>query len=252
MQTHRVLVHRNGPALWPEHKPLAEVLSLKATTPEPVWEATYQGNPSPPGGYVFKRTWWAEDGRRYDHADGKSGHKVLARWISWDTAEKDKEGAAFTVGAVVELLTDYSLQLRHIYRERLEFPALPPQIESLARLYNQDGKLNGILIEDKSSGTSAYQTLALSAPEWLKPLLVAFQPSGDKVTRAQQAAVWCRSGMVALPHPADSCIWLMDFEDELFNFPQAAFKDQVDAFSQAVIYLENFLAEGLRARNETN
>lgn len=251
MQTHRVLVHRNGPTLWPEHKPLAEVLALKGTTPEPVWEATYQGNPSPPGGYVFKRDWWTGRGR-YDHADTKSGYRVIGRWISWDTAEKDTETAAFTVGAVGELLADYSLQLRHIYRDRLEFPALPPQIESLARLYNQDGKLNGILIEDKSSGTSAYQTLKASAPEWLKSLLTAFQPSGNKTQRAQQAAVWCSNGMVALPHPGDSCIWLMDFEDELFNFPQAAFKDQVDAFSQMIIYLENFLAEGFRARQEAS
>jgi hypothetical protein len=40
----------------------------------------------------------------------------------------------------------------------------------------------------------------------------------------------------------------LDFEDELFDFPNSAFMDQVDAFSQLIIYTENLLAEGWRAR----
>ena len=98
----------------------------------------------------------------------------------------------------------------------------------------------------------ADRKLRLPRGEWLagESLLADVVIAGDKVQRAQQAAVWCRSGMVWLPKPADTCLWLMDFEDELFNFPQAAFADQVDAFAQLVIYLENFLAEGFRAKRQ--
>ena len=54
--------------------------------------------------------------------------------------------------------------------------------------------------------------------------------------------------MVLLPHPGAGAVWLMDFEDELFSFPQSAFLDQVDAFSQLVLFVENYLAEGWAAR----
>ena len=54
--------------------------------------------------------------------------------------------------------------------------------------------------------------------------------------------------MVLLPHPGEGAEWLLDFEDELFSFPQSAYMDQVDACSQLILYLENYLAEGWRAR----
>lgn len=247
-QIYRVLLHSNGPALWPEHKALQEVLELQATTPETIWECTYQGNPTPPAGTVFRRTWW--DGKnRYDASDRRLSISCVARWVSWDTALKDEEGNAYSAEVVGELWPDYRLALRLVYRERLEFPNLPAVIASHARQYNHDGKLRGVIIEDKASGTSAYQTLAATSETWLKRLLVAFQPSGDKTTRAQQAAVWCVNDSVLLPWPGDSVPWLADFEDELFDFPGSTYKDQVDAFSQLVLYVENLLSEGWRARN---
>ncbi len=253
MQTYRVKLHDNGPALWPEHKPAEQVLELQATTPEDTWETTYQGNPTPPGGSVFRRAWWIGQ-CRYDPADRGLINSCMGRWMSWDTGLKDKETSAYSACCVAELWPDYRLALRYVYRDRLEFPALPAEMERLARKFNRDEKLRGILIEDKASGTSAYQTLSASAPDWLKPLLVAFMPIGDKITRAKQAAVWCKNACVQLPHPAaneNEMAWLLDFEDELFDFPNSAFMDQVDAFSQLIIYVENLLAEGWRARRST-
>lgn len=249
-QVYRLRLHENGPALWPEHKPLAEVMELRATTPEVIWEGTYQGNPTPPAGTVFRRAWW--DGQnRYDAADRRLLIACVARWMSWDTGLKDDEDNAYSAAVTAELQPDYRLVIREVYRERLEFPELPAKIGSMAKRFNQDGKLRGVIIEDKASGTSAYQTLAKTAEDWLKPLLVAFMPSGDKETRAQQAAVWCQNGSVWLPWPGEAVAWLVDFEDELFNFPGSTFKDQVDAFDQLILYTENLLAEGWRARNRS-
>ena len=248
MTNYRVLVHKNGPALWPEHKPLAEVVSLQATTPEAIWEATYQGNPTPPGGQVFKRGWWT--GKNRYHADEES-LKILtvARWISWDTGLKAKDTSDYSAFTVGELQPDYRLIIRQVQRERWEFPDLPAQMETVARRYNYDGKLRGLIIEDKVSGTSAYQTLMASAADWLRRILIAFQPVGDKIQRAQQAAVWCKNECVLLPQPSVAVPWLVDFEDELFTFPGATHDDQVDSLDQLILYLENLLAEGWRARN---
>jgi predicted phage terminase large subunit-like protein len=242
------VIHENGPALWPEHKPLPEVQELKATTPPSIWEGTYQGNPTPPSGTIFMRTWW-EGQNRYDHADRSLVNKCIARWQSWDTGLKDDEDDAFTACIEGELLPDYRLMLRTVYRERLQFPSLPNKITQLAKAGNKDRKLRGVLIEDKASGISALQTLKNTAEGWLSDMLIPFMPTADKITRAKQAAVWCNNGCVLLPHPGDSCPWLLDFEDEFFDFPGSPFKDQVDAFSQLILWTENLLAEGWRVRN---
>lgn len=247
MQTYRYVVHRRGPALWPENKPVAEVLKLRDTTPELVWEAVYQGNPTPAGGYTFRREFWADGNRFSANGQGMRG-QVVARVQSWDTAEEVKDTSAWTVCVTGEILNDYRLAIRHVYRARLTFDALPGQIESLARLHNGDGRLRGVVIEDKSSGKSAQQTLRVTAPEWLRELISPYQPTGSKEARAGAAAVWCRNSMVMLPHPGPDVPWLLDFEDELYSFPQSAFADQVDAFSQLVLFCEHYLAAGWRAR----
>lgn len=247
-QSYRFLLHSNGPAMWPEHKPLEEVLEIERTTSPYVWQTTYQQRVQSPEGSTFKRDWW--DGKnRYNIGDKKIKNRVVARWLSWDTALVNTPGAAYTSAVVGELWPDYRIGIRYVYRERLEFPELPNAISRLAMAYNYDDKLRGVIIEDKVSGTSAYQTLKKSAKPWLQDVLIAFITPGDKEFKAGQAALWCRNGCVMLPHPSpENDDWLFVFEDELFDFPHTNFKDQVDAFSQMIIYTENLLAEGWRAR----
>lgn len=247
-QTFRHLLHRNGPALWAENKPLEEVLELKATTPPSIWEGTYQGNPTAPEGTIYLREWW-EGKNRYDPADQAIKNRTVGRWLSWDTGLKDDDTNAYSSMVVGELQPDYTLVTRLVYRERLTFPNLPEKIAHFAKIYNRDNKLKGVLIEDKASGTSAYQTLKNTAESWLSSLLIAFMPTEDKTTRSQQAAVWCRNNCILLPYPTDETPWLLDFEDELFDFPGSVYKDQVDAFAQLILWLENLLTEGWRARN---
>jgi predicted phage terminase large subunit-like protein len=246
-QEHEVIDGRPMATLWPAHKPLAEVLQLRDTTPPLVWEGMYQGNPTPAGGYTFRREWWSGK-NRYPAGDPQWRGQVIARYDSWDTAEESGEGNAYSVKITGEILRDYRLIIRDVYRERLTFDVLPATIESQARRFRADGKLKQIIIEDKSSGKSARQTLQATSPAWLRPLIVAYSPVGSKEARAGAASVWCANGMVLLPYPGEGAEWLMDFEDELFSFPQSTWKDQVDAFAQLILYLENYLAEGYRAR----
>jgi len=248
--THRVLLHKNGPALWPEHKPLAEILELQATTPEGIWNAVYQGSPSAPGGTIFRREWWRGK-NRYDSTPAnlvRLTSRCIGRYISWDTALKDTNDAAYTACNVGEIQPNYQLAVREVYRERLEFPELPQVMAQVTSRYTFDGKLRGVLIEDKASGTSAYQTLMAGADRALRQLLVPFMPLGDKDTRANQAAVWCKNGCILLPEPSDQVAWLLDFEEELFAIPGSTYRDQADAFAQLVIYTENILAAGFHAR----
>ena len=244
-RAHEVVGGEPLAALWPEHKPLAEVLKLRATTPALTWEGTFQGNPTPAGGHVFRREWWSDRSR---YAAGAWVGRVAARYQSWDLAEKDRETNDYTACVTVEVLTDYRLLVREVYRDRLTFDVVPATITSRARQWNADGLLRNVIIEDKSSGTPAYQTLKASAEGWLKPLLIAYQPMGGKVERANAASVWCGNGMVWLPQPSAAVPWLLDLEDELFAFPQGLNDDQVDALGQAIIFCEHLLSTGLAAR----
>ncbi len=248
--THRVKLHSNGPALWPEHKSLAEVLELQATTPDPIWNAVYQGAPTSPGGSIFKRRWYRNQ-NRYDASPDnlqRMWSRCIGRWISWDTALKDTNTSAFTAVVVGELEPNYQMAIREVWRDRLEFPELPIVMQRWTERYAVDGKLRGVLIEDKASGTSAYQTIMASSSDALRATMIPFQPQGDKDTRANQAAVWCKNDCILLPEPNETVPWLLDFEDELFSVPTSTFRDQADAFAQLVIYCENILAEGFRAR----
>lgn len=248
MTTVRSVHLHDGRCLWPQHKPLDEVMLLKETTRPLIFSGTYQGLPTPPGGYIFKRAWWNGPGRRYSLDDQKVKNLVYGRWLSFDTANKAKDDNDYSAYSVVELWPDYRLGLRYAQAERWEFPQLPQEIEAAALKWNYDEKLKGILIEDKQSGTSALQTLAATSPNWLRPLLIPFMPTTDKVTRAEQAAVWCKNGSVLLPYVGQDLHWLIDFEDQLFNFPQATYDDLTDSFSQVILYLENLLEHGYHAR----
>lgn len=194
----------------------------------------------------YRRDWWRAK-NRHSSPDG-IGNQSVARFISWDTAHKDNEGADYSVGLVAELLPDYRLAVRDVVRSRLEFPELPTQIQRLAERYEGDGKLRAVIVEDKGSGTSALQTLRKSSPGWLAGLLQPFTPTVDKPQRARQSAVWCSRDCVLLPAPDGGALWLADFENEIYEFPDVLHDDQVDALSQLILYTENYLAAGWHAR----
>ncbi len=194
-----------------------------------------------PKGKPFKREHFRRN--RYDLPPA-----VDSRIISVDTAIKAKDGSDYTACVVSELGADYRLSVREVWEERLEFPELPDAIAETAARWNADSRLWRVIIEDKGSGSSALQTLWASSPAWLSAILVPYVPRMDKVARARQAAVWCKRGCVLLPSPSEAAPWLPSFERQLFGFPEVAHDDSVDAFSQAVLYLENILSDSWRAR----
>jgi predicted phage terminase large subunit-like protein len=201
---------------------------------------------------IFLPGWWEatpeHEARRFDATDPAHGHRCVARWLSWDTAFTDTEGAAYTACVVGELTPDYRLFIREVWRDRVTFPSLMAKLHALAAHYNTDGKLQGIIIESKASGISAAQTLVETAEPWLSRLVLPFAPEGSKEHRAELAAVWCLQGCVWLPEPSASVPWLRAFEDELWSFPSSQNSDQVDSFSQLLLHVSRRLTQGREAR----
>lgn len=233
-----------GEALWPEKFSEKYLARLQATDLD--FDALYQQNPTARSGATFRRDWFEES--RFDAGDLSYRNRSIGRWLFWDTGLKDKESSDYSACAVLEMLPDYRVLVREVYRGKMQFPALVGAIEDMSIRYNRDEKLRGVVIEDKASGTSAYQTLQQAAPDWLRGLLIPFQPLGSKEYRAAQASVWVRNACVMMPWPSEYVPWLADFEAELFGFPSAAHDDQVDAFVEGILYVEHFLSEGFHAR----
>lgn len=201
------------------------------------------------GAVIWMRE-WCED--RFDVADEAMERSVIARYLSYDTANKDKTENAYTACAVTELLADYRMRLRHVWRDRLLMPNLVARVQGdevitgdIAR-WNHDGKLANVIIEDRASGTGLYQTLYEAGTPDLRAKLVAFQPTGSKDERFEQAGIWVKNGSFILPKPSEHTRWLKPWEDEVFE--EDEFLDQRDATAQVILWSEHLLAEGHRAR----
>lgn len=187
------------------------------------------------GESIFKQWWW--DNNRFDPDDKQLKNKAVARWASLDTANKTKETSAYSALVVGELQPDYTMPLRHVSRERLEFPELVEWTISEVRPLTRDKKLRGLLIEDAASGTQLIQTLMASGPVWIRNLIVPVKPRGKEETW-RAASIWAKRGMMPLPHPSESVPWLHNMERELFSIPNSTFKDQADATSQLIVHVE--------------
>lgn len=228
-----------GELLWPQRFGPAELAKLKQTLSEIGIAGQLQQRPTPLVGAVFKREWFK---------DRMPSMPCVGRYFSWDTANSIEDTSAYTCGGCGELTPDYRLFLRDIWRDKIEFPQLQYAVEGQAKKFGgkKSRELRDIIIENKASGVQVIQSMKQTSE--LADYVVPFNPKGDKIARAYEAAKWCEKGMVILPPPDEDHPWVHDFEEELFTFPNSKFKDQVDMLSQLCDYLSFYLAEGLAAR----
>lgn len=194
------------------------------------------------GESVFKREWW--DDNRYDPTDIRPWNAAIARYASLDTAETVGVASAYSALVVGDLQPDYRMPIRYVARRKLEFPELVEwTIDELAP-FVRDGKLRGLLIEDASSGRQLIQTLNRSGPEWLRGKIIPVKPTRGsargmgKQERWRAASIWAKRGATPLPYPHECVPWLLPFEEEVFEVPNATHYDQADSYSQLVSYVE--------------
>lgn len=231
---------KDGELLWEERFPKKEMEDIRLALGERDYAGQYQQRPGAVSGNIFKKEW-------FEHREAPTNY--VARFISFDTAATAKDSSAYSAAVVGELLPDYRLFIRHVWRDKVEFPQLQKMVEELAKTWGFN--LHTIVVENKSSGISLVQTLEQSSNSEVADRLVSFNPpsSLDKAGRAELASLWCEKGCVILPPPDENFPWLFDFEEELFLAPNSRYMDMTDAFSQLVLYLENYLSQGFQARN---
>lgn len=184
------------------------------------------------GDTYFKRDWFPSYSEEDSH---RLWNRCVGRYAALDTANTVGQASAYTALTIGDLQPDYTMPLRHVEREKLEFPELVDWTIETLFPFARDGKLRAVFIEDAASGMQLTQTLRRSGPAWLRPLVVPVKPKrGGKEESWKAASVWSRRGMVRLPEPTENAAWLYEFERELFSVPNSTYKDQADSYALLV------------------
>lgn len=218
-----------GEALWPEFYDEKALADIKKAVGSRVWNALYQGRPSAMEGNIFKREWW----KYYDVRPiiNPSGDRVI---ISVDCTFKDTKKSDY-VAIQVWLARRPNAYLMYRIRSRMNFERT---LEAIRNTVAKWPSAQEILIEDKANGPAVIEVLKKEISG-----IIAVDPKGGKVSRANAVTFLMQGGNVYLPNNAlDHTI--DDFVEEHASFPNGAFDDEVDSETQGLSFLVSYLRGG--------
>ena len=255
-----------GEALCPERVPLAVLQRIRTRLGSYWWNALYQQRPSPAEGLLFRKAWIQAplptapgQPRRYaplvlscdlSFKDGKDndacGFALLGllepqRHLAADARRRGLALAANAAGAqrpgphtpeaagAQDPWAELQIEALWSHRQRLDLPGVIKfLLASLASLDRQGLRPHAVLIEDAANGPAVCQLLRRQVPG-----LIAITPKGSKASRAHAVAPLVEAGQVRFARKANSLV------EELLAFsPRGGIDDQVDAFTQGVLWIE--------------
>jgi len=229
---------KKGEALHPERFPADMLRQIERVSGPSEWASLYQQDPIVMGGEFFSRdeiqwydpaTIW-EPGWVWDHVV-----------LSLDTAFAKKAGSD-RCAAQVWGKKDGDLYLIDGWAGKLDFGGLCDHVAVMAKRWSIDtmnARLVEIVIESRANGVALIQYLQThQGLVNLRP----FNPQrwGGKEQRANIASAWFRAGRVYFPTEDRSRPWVSRLLGEICRFPSGRNDDQVDALSQAIVYLRRF------------
>lgn len=122
--------------------------------------------------------------------------------------------------------------------DRLDFG---PTMAAIKACHGKFPRAHAILIEDKANGPAIISELQKEIAG-----VVAVNPEGGKIARAQATAPLWEAGSIELPDPlVFGANWIEDYVHNICAFPKAAHDDDMDATSQALIYMRSRLGGGI-------
>lgn len=201
-----------------------------------VWNALYQGRPTPPDGAIFKSHWFSY----FEEKDGyltSLGSRVrldsLFKFVTLDPAFSKKTSADHVAAGAWALdLDNNRLYLLEVVRDRLR----PTEtIAALRGLMSRHG-VELCFAERNNLQEKSMQLIRKAIP------MREFQTNTDKVARAMPATAHFADGRLLFRRAAP---WVADLEAELQVFsPDADEDDQVDMVSHAVTVANDFAVDG--------
>jgi predicted phage terminase large subunit-like protein len=215
-----------GELLWPERFSREDLDELKLRLGIYGAAGQFQQRPSPRGGGLIKEAWL----KPY-----KTLPKLAYVIQSWDTAFKTKQENDFSVCLTMGISTDGEYYLIDCYKGKIEFPELKKTMITLWLKYNPFT----ILVEDKASGQSLIQEMKrpVEYPEnsgkRFKLPIKDIKFDVDKVARVNACTTILQTN-VFIPEEAH---WKKEYIKTLTTFPAAPHDDEVDATTQALIWI---------------
>lgn len=231
-----------GELFFPERFSEKTVKNLELTLGQYATAGQLQQRPSPPGGGILKidrfQLW--PTSRELPVFDF-----VVQSVDGAYTKDTMNDPSAFGAWGVFTYSGKRGVMLLDCWADHLSFPELRTKlIEEWHALYGKSTSRKGkkadvFLIEAKASGLSLIQDLRqANIPA------VPYNPGqADKINRAHQAAPILELDCIWIPEsnkePGKFVTWARPFINEVEKFPTGKHDDQVDQFTQAIIYLRD-------------
>lgn len=231
-----------GELLFPERFSAKTVKDYKKTLGEYAYAGQMQQRPAPPGGGILK----TEHFKLWPHDRELPVIEYVVQSVDPAyTATTTNDPTAFQAWGIFTHAEKRGAMLLDCWADHLAFPQLRKKlIDEWHSVYGKVGmrkgkKADALLIEAKASGLSLIQDLRqANLPA------VPYNPgSADKINRAHQASPILELDCLWIPEstkePGQPVTWAREFLKELALFPNGEHDDQVDAFTQAIIYLRD-------------
>lgn len=221
------------PYEWPDHRTIEGEILTPRYGPREVEQlkkdigslgqvsAQLDQEPIPDQGLLFQRAHFKRAAIPYDLRN-------KALWIqSWDMRFKDDAETGDYVVGQVWARHGVDFYLIDEVRGRFSFVE---SCQAMTELSKKWPRAKGKIIENKANGPAVASTLKNKVGG-----VVLVEPQGGKMARAHSISAYVVAGNVHIPPDTQYDEWL----DEITAFPKARFDDRVDAFSQALIYLDD-------------
>jgi predicted phage terminase large subunit-like protein len=223
-------VLKPGQPLWPARLPQSFLDSQRIGMGSWAFNGQYQQSPAPLEGGLIKRSWV----RFYRQLPEAFDFTVQ----SWDCTFSGGSDNDFVAGQVWARANGKFYMLPYRTYERLDFG---PTKAAIKACHAKFPRAHAILIEDKANGPAIISELQKEIPG-----VIGVNPEGGKIARAQATAPLWEAGSIELPDPqVFGCPWIEDYIHNICTFPKAAHDDDVDATSQALIYMRTRLGGGI-------
>lgn len=232
-----ILGRKVGEPLWEERYGIDELKNIKKAIGSREFSALYQQKPQIEDGGLFKRHYFKYFDVKKDFiiADNKVINiKDCFYFQTIDTAMSIHKNNDFTAIATWICDREWNLYLIDLMLERLEVP----DQWNVIKQYRNKYKLQFQAIESKSSGIGIMQQAKREGMP-LKEL----KADTDKMTRALNISVMFENGKVFLNKNLEK---LLELEDQLLKFPNAAYDDAVDVCSYAGIVVNDLIQNSKR------
>ncbi|WP_353161909.1 phage terminase large subunit [Acinetobacter guillouiae] len=212
-------IQPDGSALWPDKHTIQELNRMELAAPY-VFSGQYRQRPSPPAGGFFKPD-------NIEIVDALPS-EILKEVRAWDLASSENEGD-FTAGPRMVKGKDNIIYIVDMVHGQWGPDGVNRTIKQTAEM---DGKK--VVIRLPQDPGQAGKSQAKSFITMLAGFSVVVETvSGDKITRAQPFAAQVNVGNVKMLRGP----WNKTLIDELRNFPNAKYDDQVDGLSDGYNYL---------------